>query len=58
MAAEYIMSAVAIESEEPSYGARIRPPQMTDAIDPTNRSAAAIRDAIEVRRRKDIPGPA
>jgi hypothetical protein len=27
LAAEYIMSAVAIESEEPSYEARIRPPQ-------------------------------
>jgi hypothetical protein len=50
LAAEYIMSAVAIESEEPSYGARIRPPQMTDAIDATNQSAAAIRDAIEARR--------
>lgn len=62
LAAEYIMSAVAIESEEPSYGARrIRPPQMTDAIDATNRSAAAIRDAIEARRRNGqarLRGPA
>jgi hypothetical protein len=31
LAAEYIMSAVAIESEEPNCEARIRPPQMPDA---------------------------
>jgi hypothetical protein len=51
LAAEYIMSAVAIESEEPDYETRVRPPQMMDAIDATNRSAAAIRDAIEARPR-------
>ena len=61
LAAEYIMSAVAIESEEPNCEARIRPPQMTGCLDAANRSAAAIRDAIEARRRNGqarLPGPA
>jgi hypothetical protein len=61
LAAEYIMSAVAIESEEPSYEVRIRPPQTTGA---STQQLGALQPSgmlskpAEGTDKRDLPGPA